>query len=753
MSGLPPLIQDLGLILTVGAVTTLIFKRIKQPVVLGYIIAGFFVGPHFGLIPSVVDESNISTWSEIGVIFLLFSLGLEFSFKKLAKVGGSAAITTIVAVSLMLTAGYVTGRTLGLSYMDSIFLGGIVSISSTTIIFRALDELGMKTKAFAGMVFGVLVVEDLVAILMLVLLSTIAVSDSFSGGALLLELGKLVFFLILWFVAGIFMIPTFLRRTKKMMNDETLLVVSIAMCLGMVYLAVRAGFSAPLGAFVMGSLLAETIMAERIEHLVKPVKDLFGAIFFVSVGMMLDPQVLVEQWAPVLVVTGITLIGQPLSNMTGALLAGIPLKRSVQMGMSLSQIGEFSFIIATLGITLSVTSKLLYPIAVAVSVITTFTTPYMIKAGEPVYNFLVRILPQRVVTSLDRYSTQAEYVTVISDWQQLVRSYLRNIALYGVVSIALVLLSYKFVLPLVSAADTLVEGDIPGSSSYLAGLITLVLTLPFVWAFSIRRIERPAFRHLWLNRKQLRGPLIMLEVLRVSIGLVILGLLVMLFFPTGLAFISVITFVLVAAFLFRKRLQDFYQRIESRFMGNLDQRSTQQRVQPASLVPLDLHMAELTVGNTSHMLGRTLQELALREQFGVNVARIERAETTIFLPGRHERLLPGDELIVIGTDNQLAELDKALNKPADPDHILMDEVNVGVLKFEITKRSKLIGTSIRSSGLRREGHALVLAIEKAEQRHLNPDGDTLFELADIVWVAGDKSRVKVFVREVGGELV
>ncbi|HNK41223.1 MAG TPA: cation:proton antiporter, partial [Flavobacteriales bacterium] len=312
MAHLPPLIADLGLILSVAAVTTIISKVVKQPVVLGYIVAGLLVGPHVNLVPSVMDEKNLVTWSEIGVIFLLFSLGLEFSFRKLMKVGGTAVVTTMVTVSFMMGAGFLTGRALGWAMMDSLFLGGILSMSSTTIIIRAFDELGLKTASFAKVVLGVLVVEDLVAILLLVLLSTVAVSREFSGGALLFEMGKLGFFLVLWFVVGIFLIPSFLKRTNKWMNDETLLIVSVALCLSMVYVAVAAGFSAPLGAFVMGSLLAETTKAERIEHLVKPVKDLFASIFFVSVGMMIDPHVLREHWLPVLVLCVVTLIGQPL---------------------------------------------------------------------------------------------------------------------------------------------------------------------------------------------------------------------------------------------------------------------------------------------------------------------------------------------------------------------------------------------------------------------------------------------------------
>lgn len=398
MTHLPPLILDLCLILGVAAIVTLIFKKLHQPLVLGYVVAGLLVGQNTSLLPSVSDMENIHTWSEIGVIFLLFALGLEFSFRKLTKVGGTAGITAIVEASSMLAIGYFTGRAMGWSTMDSLFLGGIVSVSSTTIIMRTFEELGLKTQGFAVLVFGVLVVEDLVAILVMVLLSTLAVSQQLSGGDLLFALGKLAFFLVLWFVGGILVIPTFLNKAKKLMNDEMLLVVSIALCLVMVYLATEAGFSSALGAFIMGSLLAETVMAEKIEHLVKPVKDLFGAVFFVSVGMLIDPKTLAEHWAPVLLITVVIIAGKLTATFAGALLAGQSVKRSIQAGMSLTQIGEFSFIIAALGLSLKVTSSYLYPIAVAVSAVTTFTTPYVIKASPRFAEWIEGQLPRRFWT-------------------------------------------------------------------------------------------------------------------------------------------------------------------------------------------------------------------------------------------------------------------------------------------------------------------------------------------------------------------
>jgi len=393
MVHLPALISDLGLILAAAGITTLVFKKIKQPVVLGYIVAGLLVGPHVSLLPTVIDIGSINIWGEIGVIFLLFSLGLEFSFKKLVKVGGSASVMAIVEAAVMMTVGFATGMLMGWSTMDSIFLGGLLAISSTTIIIKAFEELGLKSKHFAKLVFGVLIVEDLIAIVLMVLLSTLAVSRQFEGWAMLTSVAELFFFLILWFLGGIFLIPTWLKKAKNLMNDETMLVVSIAFCLLMVILATKVGFSPALGAFVMGSILAETTQAERIEHLVQPVKNLFGAVFFVSVGMLIDPAMIVAHIGPVLIITAVTIVGKIISTGGGALISGQSLKTSIQSGMSVSQIGEFSFIIAGLGLTLGVTSDFLCPVAIAVSAITALTTPYMIRLSDPLSQRIEGMLP------------------------------------------------------------------------------------------------------------------------------------------------------------------------------------------------------------------------------------------------------------------------------------------------------------------------------------------------------------------------
>jgi CPA2 family monovalent cation:H+ antiporter-2 len=395
MGHLPSLITDLALILITGAVTTILFRKIKQPLVLGYIIAGFLVGPHISLTPTVVDNTNIKILAQIGVIFLLFSLGLDFSLKKLRSIGSPASITALVEIIFITFLGYFSGKWMGWNTIDSLFLGGMLASSSTTIIIKAFEELGLKNDRYTHIVFGILIVEDIVVILLMVMLSTLALTHGFESMEILATVLKLIFFLIIWLITGLFLLPAFLKRAKNLLNDETLLVLSIGLCLGMVEISTQIGFSAELGAFIMGSALAETAAAEKVQDLINPVKDLFGAVFFVSVGMLIDPVTIIEYRWPILWVTLVVIFGKLFSTTLGALLSRQGIKQSIRIGMSMAQVGEFAFIVASLGLTLKVTSDFLFPVAVGVSAITTFTTPYMIRFSPVMYKFTLRVLPAK----------------------------------------------------------------------------------------------------------------------------------------------------------------------------------------------------------------------------------------------------------------------------------------------------------------------------------------------------------------------
>ena len=740
MTHLPNIITDLALILAVAGVTTLIFKKINQPVVLGYVIAGILVGPHVSLIPTVVDEEGIKIWSEIGVIFLLFSLGLEFSFRKLLKVGGVAFITAIVGITLMNGVGFLLGNIFGWTFMDSLFLGAILSISSTTIIMRTFDELGVRTKKFATLVFGVLIVQDLVAILLLVMLSTFAVSRQFVGTDLLIQILKLLFFLTLWFLGGIFFIPTFLKRARFLLNDETLLIVSIALCLLMVMLAVAVGFSAALGAFIMGSILAETTQAERIEELVKPVKNLFAAIFFISVGMMIDPNVLKDYTIHIVIITTTIILGMSFVFSLGALLSGQSLKHSVQTGLSLAQIGEFSFIIASLGVSLKVTSGFLYPVAVAASALTTFTTPFLVKSSGSVFEFIEKHLPERWLKNLNRYSSSSQQLSAYSEWKQLLHGYIINSVIHSVLIGALIYLSRGFIQPFVAG---IFSNNLVGTITSI--IFTLLLMIPFIWALAIKRIEKQAYSNLWLNKKINRGPLIAIEIARIGLAVLHVGILINLYFSLSVAFLVAVLSMGIAITLFSKKLQSFYERLEHRFLSNLNERQMQ-KVVKQEIAPWDAHLATFDVPKEFMLAGKQLQDLKLREKYGVNIALIERGKLSIISPDRYERLYPGDKLSIIGTDEQLEKINVIFeNQIQDLAGADLQQDEITLQNFKVIKDSRLYNQTIRKSGLREEAKALVVGLEKNGQRILNPDSTVQLHEGDIVWIVGVKQKIVDFL--------
>lgn len=738
MTNLPPLISDLGLVMGAAAVVTLVFKRLKQPTVLGYILAGIMVGPHFPLFPSVADTESVEVWAQIGVIVLLFCLGLEFSFKKLIRVGGTASITAVTEIGAMLLLGFGAGKLLGWSTTDCIFLGTMVSISSTTIIMRAFEEQGVKEKKFTGLVFGVLIVQDLAAILMLVLLPTVAASSRLSGAALLFPVGKLIFFLVLWFVSGIFFLPSLLRRAGKFMNNEMLLISSLALCFLMVILASSAGFSPALGAFIMGSILAETTLGAKIEHLTVPIKEMFGAVFFVSVGMMINPGILPQYWKQILVITTLVLLAMPFSSMVGALLSRQSLKTSVQAGLSLSQIGEFSFIIATMGLTLKVTGPQLYPIAVAVSALTAFTTPYMIKLSGPFYGWLSNNLPQNWIGSIDRYSHEGQKAKPTSDWNKYITSYLIQTLIHTILIVGIVLVVSNIVLP---AIDSYSNSPIVRLS---AAITTLLLISPLLWALAIRKIHTGIANRLW-EKRYYRGPMIVLQVLRLVIAMVIIGFLVHNILSYLWALILLV--VTIAALLVNyKRLQLIHSWAERRFISNLNEKEELDIKQSgAHLTPWDAHITNFTVSPDFKGIGLTLMELQLRETYGVNIAMIKRGAFTIQAPDRQERIYPEDRLFVIGTDDQVISFKKHLeeNSPTRSAKAALED-ELTLQRLEIKEGSFIAGKTIKDSGIRERTKGLIVGIERNGERILNPESNVVLQPNDLLWIVGNTKRIKVF---------
>lgn len=750
MGHLPKLIEDLALILITGAITTLLFRSIKQPLVLGYIIAGLLVGPHLSLTPTVADTENVKTLADIGVIFLLFSLGLEFSFKKLIRVGGSASITAFVEIIFITFAGFFTGKWMGWSNMDSLFLGGMLASSSTTIIIKAFDELGVKTKQYARIVFGVLVVEDIVVILLMVLLSTVAVTQQFQGSEMVYTVLKLLFFLVLWFITGIFLLPTLLRSVKTYLDEETLLILSIGLCLGMVLIATNVGFSAELGAFIMGSILAETTKAEKVEHLIKPVKDLFGAVFFVSVGMLIDPEVIWEYRWPVLWVTLLTLFGKSISTAIGALLSGQPLKQAVQVGMSMAQIGEFAFIVAALGVSLNVTSDFLFPVAVGSSAITTFTTPYLIKYSDRFYQFAAARLPVKLVNILNNYSASTQKIQAESAWNRVIKGYINIVLLNGIVILALMLISVNFLLPFLSEQiDNNMAGDL------LSLVVLLLIAAPFFWALMAKRPNNMAYKEMWLDKKYNHGPLLVLEIARNFIGIILITFWVGKIVSTIVAIFVAVPVIILVLVIFSNRLQKFYQRIEGRFLTNLHARENLlQAAKPGAdvllknaysaseLSPWEAHIVDLHVKPLASYVGKTLWELAWREKYGISIAYIKRGDKLIHAPRGHHELLPFDRVGIIATDAQMHSFKPVFDAVETPGSEESKMEDIVLQKIIVDEHTKLTGLSIKDSGIGEKTNGLVVGIEKDGKRILNPHSSVVFDWNDVVWIVGDRNKIQ-----------
>ena len=748
MSQLPTLIADLALILICAGIMTLLFKKLKQPLVLGYVVAGFLASPHMPYTPSVMDTANIKTWADIGVIFLLFALGLEFSFKKIVKVGGSAVIAACTIIFCMILLGIGVGMGFGWHRMDCLFLGGMIAMSSTTIIYKAFDDLGFRKKQFTGLVLSILILEDILAIVLMVMLSTMAVSHNFEGTEMLESIGKLLFFLILWFVVGIYLIPEFLKRCRKLMGEETLLIVSLALCFGMVVMAAHTGFSAAFGAFIMGSILAETIEAESIDRLVKPVKDLFGAIFFVSVGMMVNPAMIVEYAVPIIVITIAVILGQATFGTFGVILSGKSLKTAMQCGFSLTQIGEFAFIIASLGVSLHVTSEFLYPIVVAVSVITTFLTPYMIRFAEPAFTFVDAHLPASWRKMLLRYTGSQTAMNHDNLWKKLLLAIIRITVVYSIVSISVIALSFRFVIPFFK------ENLPPFWASLLGAVFIILFISPFLRAIMVKKNHSVEFMTLWHDSRANRAPLVATIVIRVMIAVLFVIFIISGLFKASIGLIIGVAVLVVLLMVWSRRLKKQSILIERRFFQNLRSRDVRAEYlgekkpeYAGRLLSHDLHLADLEIPGESPWAGRTLMELNLGKRYGVHIASILRGRRRINIPGGAERLFPLDKIQVIGTDEQLNKFSEDMQNGAKIDWQVYEQSEMSLKQFIVDTDSIFLGKTIRESGIRDKYRCMIVGVEREDGTLVTPDVNVPFEEGDVVWVVGEKEDVYLLVNQ------
>ena len=743
MASLPELVKDLALILIVASIVTLIFKKLRQPLVLGYIVAGFIVSPHMPLTMSVLDKENIHTWADIGVMFLLFSLGLDFSIKKILKMGISPFISAIIIVFSMMMLGMGVGNAFSWSKMDCIFLGGMMAMSSTTIIYKAFDDMGLRQQRFAGLVMSVLILEDILAIVMMVMLSAIASGNNPDGEQMLGSLFKIGFFLILWFVVGLFAIPTFLRHTRKLMSSETMLIVALGLCCAMAWVSSSVGFSSAFGAFVMGSILAETIEADKIIRLVEPVKNLFGAIFFVSVGMLVDPNILISYALPIAILVIAILAGQGIFGTLGFMLSGQPLKTAMRCGFSMAQIGEFAFIIASLGLSLGVISEFLYPVVVAVSVITTFLTPYMIRAAEPAYTILEKRLPKRWIRRLNHLG--AEHHASPDEqslWKRLLRKMILNTVIYAILILAITAVMLSFFLPF--ARHLLPHWWANGA----CGVLTLLLIAPFMRALVMKNNHSDEFRALWIENRMNRLPLTFTVLARIAIAVAFLFYICNYLARFANAIVITLALTAIALMILSRGLKQRSIRLERLFIKNLNSREIQAEVTgkrkprfEGHLLDRDIHISEFTVPENSSWAGQSLGQIEFRNRFGVHVSSILRGYQRLNIPGGDCIIFPGDQLQVIGNDEQLTQFGLTLDFETIPEDEHIEEREMKLQKFVISSKSKLIGTDLQNSGIRDQYNCMVVGIEEGQQHLTIVNPSHVFQAGDIVWMVGERESL------------
>ena len=742
------MIQDLALILVVAGVVTLVFKWLRQPLVLGYIVAGFLVSPHMPYTASVTDMSNIHLWADIGVMFLLFSLGLDFSFKKILKMGASPIISTVTIIFSMMMLGVLVGHAFGWSRMDCIFLGGMLAMSSTTIIYKAFDDLGLRQQQFASLVMSVLILEDILAIVMMVMLSAIAGGSSPNGGQMIGSVLKIGFFLVLWLVVGIFAIPLFLRKVRRLINNEVLLIVALGLCCAMAVFSTKVGFSSAFGAFIMGSILAETIEAERIERLVEPVKNLFGAIFFVSVGMLVDPQILKDFAWPILTLVLTILIGQSLFGSMAFMLGGESLKSAMRCGFSMAQIGEFSFIIASLGLSLGVISDFLYPVVVAVSVITTFLTPYMIRLATPVYNALEPHLPSRLIRAMNHFSTSHPNTTEQSLWKRLLAQMVLNTLVYSILSMAVVAIVFMLLAPMLH--------HLLGEHWYvnaLTGLVAVILIAPFLRAMVMKKNHSDEFRTLWRESNRNRPALIFTILVRLVVAVAFVFYICQRLTNFAPALMLTLGLLAMVVIIFSRSIKRRSILLERLFINNLRSRDIQAQVHgtrrplyEGRLLDRDIHIADFDIPQNSNWVGHSLRELDLGHRYGVHVSSILRGSNRQNIPDGEARLYPLDRIQVIGSDEQLSNLRQALEHDIVGEDPYIEKREMKLRQMIITQRSPFLGKTLQESGIRSRYACMVVGLEEGKE-NLSPILPThRFEEGDIIWFVGEQAAVDELLR-------
>ena len=749
----PDMITDLAVMLLTAGLITILFKKIKQPLILGYILAGFLISPYFPLFFNVEDIDSINLWSEIGVIILMFHIGLEFNLHKLAKLGGTAVISAIIKMGGVMLTGYLVGILMGFSVISSLFLGCMLSISSTAVIQKSFEELEIKGQKYSQLVMGTLVIEDIVGIFMMVVLSTISVSQSVAGKELMISLALMVCYLVVWLLLGIYLLPTFLNKVIKVMNDEMLLILSLGLCFGMVMIANFLGFSSELGAFLAGSLLAGTIHVERVEHLTGGVKDMFVSFFFLSVGMKVDPHAIVN-YAPIIaVITVVAVIAKLIFATVGMLLSGQTLNTAVKSGFSLAPIGEFSFIIAALGVSLGVMEENLYPIIVSAAVITTFLTPFLIKNSSSVTDLLQRKLPESLLQKLHQYTSSDQTDDdKDTDWNEYIRKFVSRTALYSVIMLVAVMIGIEGIYPFL--AETLTP---------LSASIATCAIIFFVIAIFVRPMLNPGnalFTSLWLKKRANRLPLIVLAAVRVILTATIAMIPISVLFEINPAYLFI--FIIIAVLIAGKSnfLSTAYLRLETQFLRNLNERlieAEEEKGLHQSWLDTELHIISLIAPESADFLGKHLADLQWGKVYNVYVVKIRHHGKHIILPEPKATIAAGDKVFVVGDLKSIENFYRLVQmKPSKPPRTLKkfmetdypDADNaLSVCAIKVTGNESYAGKTLKNGNIREKFHCMVLGVQQSGYPIIMPDINTLITKEDIIWVMGSNHNVSVIVAE------
>ena len=763
MQEIPALISDLTAILVLAAITTLLCKKINLPSVLGYILAGFLVGPVVEFIPTIHDMANIEVWSDIGVIFLMFGLGLEFSLHKMAEVGVPGFLSAGIQALGMGIVGFFLGILLGWGTMNSVFLGVMLAMSSTMITMKSIEDMGFKEEKFSDLAMGTLVIEDIIAIFAMVILSTIAVSQSISGLALAERLGILLLYLALWLILGIYLVPTLMKKLVGLMNDEVLLIFSLALCFLMALLAEEIGLSTELGAFLAGSLLAGTVHAERVEHLITPCKNLFGAVFFVSVGFMVQPAMILKYIAPILLLAVVAIVGKLFFLTLGGLAAGQELDVSVSSAAAQTQVGEFSFIIAGLGQSLSVTGAFLYPIIVAVSVVTTFTTPFLLKLAGPLTRLLERILPDKWLAAIAKYSAarQADKSGENKDLTFFLKYYFQTLALYGVLAVGVILLGVRSLLPF------LLRLDWGGRRAELVACGMMYLALLFLLP-AMLRIKKRYFTALWLESTSNRLLLSILMIFRAGVVILLAVLPAFLIFQVNPLWLASGAIPLMWIVTRSDRLTGHYLEVEARFLANFNERKLAEQFGQGDQAEVhhwlteQLYVVTLACPEKYVGEGMTLWDHGWGSADHINIIKIIRGKEHINIPEGDVKTRGGDLLVAMGSRRDLENfcfkqtVDGVRPQKGSRLQTLKEyiENQEGIPQtrqllccgVSLGKDLPKQGRSIRDSGIKEEWSAFLIGLERDLLPIPNPDRSMTLRAGDLLWVMGSQEMAGKLVR-------